>query len=247
MGRFAAAVLGASGQVGGCVVASLLAEPMCTGIVLFNRRKLDKYEGEPRVTQHIVEMDSNIATAAVPLLRDAEVAACFVTMGVGKPSKATREEFEKVDLEIPTAFAQASKSAGCVRHISLLGSVGADATAKPSRLMGTAAGGGFYLGVKGKVENNFEAVGLESAAFFRPSTLIGNANTPSAAAAIHKMVSWALPLRFKEIHIEDVGKAMVRAAVDSLENKGPAVARYEGASLFGLLEDKPAAAAPGSS
>ncbi|CAN0555003.1 unnamed protein product, partial [Ectocarpus sp. 12 AP-2014] len=182
-----------------------------------------------------------------PLLRDAEVAACFVTMGVGKPSKATREEFEKVDLEIPTAFAQASKSAGCVRHISLLGSVGADATAKPSRITGTAAGGGLYLGVKGKVENNFEAVGLESAAFFRPCTLIGNANTPSAAASIHKMVSWALPLKFKEIHIEDVGKAMVRAAVDSLENKGPAVARYEGASLFGLLEDKPAAAAPGSS
>lgn len=98
-----------------------------------------------------------------------------------------------------------------------------------------------------QVENNFEAVGLESAAFFRPSTLIGNANTPSVAASIHKMVSWALPIKYKEIHIEDVGKAMVRAAVVSLDNKGPAVARYEGASLFGLLEDKPAAAAPGSS
>lgn len=66
-------------------------------------------------------------------------------------AQATREEFEKVDLEIPTAFAQASKSAGCVRHISLLGSVGADPTAKPSRLTGTTAGGGLYLGVKGKV------------------------------------------------------------------------------------------------
>lgn len=63
----------------------------------------------------------------------------------------TREEFERVDLEIPTAFAQASASAGCVRHISLLGSVGANPDAKPSKLLGTAAGGGLYLGVKGRV------------------------------------------------------------------------------------------------
>ncbi|CAM9898232.1 unnamed protein product, partial [Hapterophycus canaliculatus] len=87
-----------------------------------------------------------------------------------------------------------------------------------------------------QVENNFEAVGLESAAFFRPATLVGNKNTPSAAATISKMVSWALPLKFKEIHIQDVGAAMVKVAVKSLDDKGPTVARYEGASLFGILE-----------
>ena len=56
-----------------------------------------------------------------------------------------------MDLEIPTAFAQASKSAGCVRHISLLGSVAANPDAKPSRLTGTVAGGGLYLNIKGRV------------------------------------------------------------------------------------------------
>lgn len=64
-------------------------------------------------------------------------------------------ELERVDLEIPTAFAQASTNAGCVRHISLLGSAGADPNAKPSRLTGTAAGGGLYLGIKGKVRGEF--------------------------------------------------------------------------------------------
>lgn len=64
MARFSAAVLGASGQVGGCVVNSLLAEPRCTTILLMNRRKLDKYNDEPRIIQHVVEMDT-IATAAV--------------------------------------------------------------------------------------------------------------------------------------------------------------------------------------
>lgn len=64
MGRFSAAVLGASGQVGGCVVNALLAEPKCTTIHLLNRRQLDKYKDEPRIKQHVVEMDK-LATAAV--------------------------------------------------------------------------------------------------------------------------------------------------------------------------------------
>lgn len=64
MARFSAAVLGASGNVGGCIVNSLLAEPRCTTILLVNRRKLEKYNDEPRITQHVVDMDK-ISTAAV--------------------------------------------------------------------------------------------------------------------------------------------------------------------------------------
>lgn len=216
------------------MVKSLLAEPRCTTIMLINRRKLDIYDNEPRVTQHIVDMDK-LATEAVPLLQNAKVSACFCTMGVGRPSKVTREEFERVDLEIPTAFAKASKDAGCVKHISLLSSVGANADLKPSRFGGATAGGGLYLGTKGKVEKNFEGVGLESAAFFRPSTLVGNANTPGWAPFATKLISWILPKKYKEIHINALGGAMVNAAVLSLDKEGPATAKYEGTSLFELV------------
>lgn len=89
-----------------------------------------------------------------------------------------------------------------------------------------------------QVEKNFEAAGLESAAFFRPCTLVGNTNSPRIGVWMTKMVSWALPLKYKEIHIEDVGAAMVKVAVKSLDDAGPKVAHYEGASLFGLLEEK---------
>lgn len=64
MGRFSAAVLGASGQVGQSLVQSLLAEPNCTTILLLNRRQLAQFSEEPRITQHVVEMDK-IATEAV--------------------------------------------------------------------------------------------------------------------------------------------------------------------------------------
>lgn len=74
-------------------------------------------------------------------------------MGAGQPSKITEEQLKHVDVVIPTEFAKASKVAGCVKHISLLSSVGADASCKPSRLTGTVAGGGLYLGLKGQVSH----------------------------------------------------------------------------------------------
>lgn len=85
------------------------------------------------------------------------------------------------------------------------------------------------------MEKNFEGVGLESAAFFQPATLVGNANTPAWAPVASKMLSWAFPIKYKEIHINDLGAAMVKVAVSSLDKAGPTSARYEGASLFGLV------------
>lgn len=87
-----------------------------------------------------------------------------------------------------------------------------------------------------QVEKNFKGAGLESAAFFRPSTLVGNANTAGWQPVVSKMVSWALPMKYKEIHIDALGTAMVKAAVASLDAGGPASTRYEGASLFALLK-----------
>lgn len=84
-------------------------------------------------------------------MRKAGVTACLVTMGLGQPSKATAEEVRRVDVDIPTSFARAAKQSGCVRHLSLLSAVGADINAKPSRLTGTAAGGGLYCNAKGQV------------------------------------------------------------------------------------------------
>ena len=64
---------------------------------------------------------------------------------------------------------------------------------------------------------------------------MGNANTPGMAAAASKMVSWALPMKYKEIHIEALGVAMAKAGLAALDAKGPAVSIYEGKALFGLL------------
>ena len=59
-----------------------------------------------------------------------------------------------------------------------------------------------------QTEKNFEAADLESAAFFRPGTLIGNENTPPAAATFMKMISFMLPVKYRDIHINDLGAAV---------------------------------------
>ena len=64
MPRFAAAILGESGQAGGAVVKSLLAEPRCSSIVLVNQRQLDGYDSMPRIKQHIVDK-AELASEAV--------------------------------------------------------------------------------------------------------------------------------------------------------------------------------------
>lgn len=50
----------------------------------------------------------------------------FCTLGVGQPSKVSKEELHRVDVEYSSAFAQACRQAG-VEHISLLTAVNTSA------------------------------------------------------------------------------------------------------------------------
>lgn len=109
-----------------------------------------------------------------PILRDANVSVCFVAMGVGQPSKVTAEELERVDVEIPTAFAKACKASECVRHISLVSSVAADINSKPSRWTGTVAGGGLYLMLKGRVSKATSIVLATTSSFAAKGASIAN-------------------------------------------------------------------------
>lgn len=97
-----------------------------------------------------------------------------------------------------------------------------------------------------------EEMGLESVAFFRPSGLqvgdkkkYSNHNSKAARSsgwsmiACRMMSSWVLPGRHEaRTDVEALGEAMVTVAVSTLEEAGPALARYEGEALEGLLTRK---------
>jgi hypothetical protein len=162
--------------------------------------------------------------------------ACFVTMGVGAPSKSSAADLQRVDVDLPSAFARAAKTAG-VGHLSLLTSVGADKNAS-SWFGGTGAGGGLYLKAKGDVEA--ACAGLHFArgvSAIRPSTLLGNTNTPGIMDAISGIVDRLVPARFQSVHINDVAKAMIGAAVHAQPVDGAvsgAADVFQGKRLFDM-------------
>lgn len=139
-----------------------------------------------------------IAAAAETAAADAEVAFC--TLGTGQPSKVSKEELWKVDVEYVAEFSAACRK-GAVRHMSLLSSVDAN---PDSRI--------YYLKVKGEAEKRITDQGFTRSTLFRPSLI----STPSArygfsdavAQAVWPRLSWVMPARYRAIQVADLGKAM---------------------------------------
>ena len=67
------------------------------------------------------------------VLEDNDVKVCFICVKVAKPSMITRGELENLEVHTPTAFAKASKAAGCVRHVSLLSAAAANSKVRHCR------------------------------------------------------------------------------------------------------------------
>jgi uncharacterized protein YbjT (DUF2867 family) len=197
---YRAVVIGATGAVGGALVAELLAAPACTQVSALTRRSVDTFSslpGRDKLRLEVIDL-REIEAATRQAANGYELAFC--TMGIGQPRKVSDEEFWRVDVEYAGAFARGAAAAG-VRHISLLSSVGAN-----------AASGNRYLRVKGASEQAVIAAGFARTSIFRPSLLV----TPELRYGLQDRVTQAffpwisplLPGRFHQIRVEDLGRAM---------------------------------------
>ena len=109
-------MLGASGAVGTQAVNKLLTMSEINQLTILGRRQ-SNHQHE-KINDNIVDvLDSSTYDE---FLSGHEVAIC--TLGVGEPSKISREEFTKVDFDAVLEFAKACKVAG-VKHFQLLSSV----------------------------------------------------------------------------------------------------------------------------
>lgn len=223
-----AVVLGGTGAVGSSVVRALLAGDVWRRVTVLVRRPDALAElKDGRLERRVVDVLD--AGQYERFLAGHRVAFC--TLGIGEPSKLSKEEFRRVDLDGTAAFAAACKRQG-VTHFSLLTAVGAN---PGSRI--------HYTWLKGQVEERVKAEGFARASFFRPSLLV----TPTSRYGFMQGVLLALfplidpllvgPLsRFRSVKVSDLGKAMVRhaerpgAGVEVLEwNEFQAVLKGTGA------------------
>jgi uncharacterized protein YbjT (DUF2867 family) len=193
-------LLGATGAVGGEVLKALVAMSQISTITVLARRTSDT-PVHAKVRWTVVDVMD--AAAYQHLLSGHQAAIC--TLGVGQPTKVSREEFTRVDHDAVLAFATACRASG-VAHFELLGSVAA-----------SAASASFYLKSKGALRDAIAALGFTRFSAFQPSMLLTAANRYGFAQGVMLAV-WPLlsrvlagPLKkYRGVKVEDLGQAMAR-------------------------------------
>ncbi len=191
-------MLGATGAVGGHAASTCVQMPDVARLTLLGRRPAAMIKGE-KVAQHIADVaHPSTYTAQLP---GHDAAIC--TLGIGQPSKASREEFVRIDKTAALDFAAACRRAG-VRHFQLLGSVGTDPRSRS-----------FYLRTKGELEEGLRSLGFERLSLFRPSMILTPTNRYGLSQAVALAV-WPLltPMligslrKFRGIEVARLGRAI---------------------------------------
>lgn len=192
-------MMGASGAVGGQVLATLLARGELSRLSLLGRREIALAPGKAQVTQHTIDVAD--ASSYAPLIAGHLSAVC--TLGVGESSKLSHEEFVRIDRDYVIAFAQACKAAG-VRHFELLGSASANSKS-PS----------FYLRTKGELADALVAMNFQRLSLFQPSMILTPINRYGFSQALTlavwpKISPWMMGglRKFRGVRVEALGAAM---------------------------------------
>lgn len=200
-----AALIGATGLIGGHLLKSLLKDPFFTSVRVLVRRPL-QYE-HPRLEKVLVDFES--AESLRLALENCDVIFCAVGT-TQKKVKGDADAYRKVDFDIPVQAARWGKEAGC-RCFVVVSSVGADAGSR-----------NFYLRLKGEMEEAVKATGIRHLHILQPSLLLGarEESRPGERLAqwLMPLVSFLLPRKYRPVKAEKVAKQMMEAARQSLQS-----------------------------
>jgi uncharacterized protein YbjT (DUF2867 family) len=200
-------LFGATGAVGGEVLKTLLALPQVAKVTAIGRRKADIPAGLDPSHKLVQETaDLNDPAAYSRYLKGHSHAIC--TLGVGQPSKMSRDEFVRIDRDLVLTLARACREAG-VAGFSLLGALGANAHSSF-----------FYPKLKGQLEEGLKGLGFERLRLFRPSMILTPTNRYGSLQGF-LLRFWPLlnPVlvgslsKARGIRVEELGRVMALSAV----------------------------------
>ncbi|CAM4156304.1 NAD(P)H-binding protein [Zobellia nedashkovskayae] len=199
-------MLGASGAVGTETLGTLLQGKNIQKITLLGRSHISDLDNAI-VEQHNIDITD--ASSYENFLQGHTTAIC--TLGVGQPSKISKEEFIKIDKTAVLDFATACKKAG-VKHFQLLASVGISPTSSS-----------FYLRTKGELVEALKALHFDRLSIFEPSMILTPTNRYGIGQAITLKV-WPLlkPIllgglrKYRGVPVHILGQAMA----NNIYNKG---------------------------
>jgi len=200
-----ALLFGSSGLIGGHLLNQLIKNDYYDKIKIFVRSVPEI--NDPKV--EIIKTDfNNLENHREDIKGD----DCFFCIGTTRQNSPDKNDYRRVELDIPKEIAQIAKS-NSINSFVFVSSGYADPKSS-----------GDYLKFKGQVEEELKRLNFTKLGIMRPSFLMGNRKEKRIGEKIgilvFKLLSPLLlgPLKkMKPINSEIVAKAMIRAANENLE------------------------------
>ena len=200
-----AIVFGSTGLIGGHLVNQLIQDNYYTKIKIFVRSQTSINNEKVEV----INIDfNNLANHKTEITGD----DCFFCIGTTKQNSPDKNDYQKVELDIPKEIAQIAK-ANSVKSFIFISSIYANPNSS-----------GNYVKFKGLVEEELKRLNFSKLGILRPSFLMGKRKENRLGEKIGIFAFSALsPLLFgpfkkmRPINSENVAKAMIKIANSNLE------------------------------
>ena len=200
-----ALLFGASGLVGSHLLNQLIKDTNYSKIKLFVRSVTEIID--PKV--EIIKIDFNNLQNHK---EDVKGDDCFFCIGTTKKNSSDKDEYRRVELDIPKEIAKIAKL-NLVNSFIFVSAIYANPNSS-----------GDYVRFKGLVEEELKKLNFPKLALMRPSFLMGDRKEKRVGEKIgifvFKLLSPLLlgPIKkMRPIHSETVAKAMIKAANENLE------------------------------
>ncbi len=195
-----ALVFGSSGLIGGHLISQLIKNDNYNKIKLFVRSEIPV--NEPKI--EIIKTDFNDLENHK---EDVKGDDCFLCIGTTKQNSPDKNEYQKVELDIPKKIAQIART-NSVNSFIFISSIYANPNSS-----------GNYVKFKGLVEEELKKLNFSNLGILRPSFLMGDRKENRTGEKIgiltFRLLSPLLlgPLKkMKPINSEKVAKAMIKIA-----------------------------------
>ncbi|MGD2141605.1 MAG: NAD(P)H-binding protein [Burkholderiales bacterium] len=189
-------LVGATGAVGACVLAAVLADPRFGKVVAPARRTLPPHEKLVNPVVDFAQLDEQ-----APWWR---VDAVICTLGTTIKAAGSQDAFAAVDRELPIRIARLARQAGATRF-ALNSSLGASPR------------GNFYLRTKAEAENGIRAIGYPSYTIVRPSLIDTKREQPRpgehAGIAVARILKPLIPRRYRAVKAERIAQALIEGVL----------------------------------
>ena len=200
-----AIVFGSTGLIGGHLINQLIQDNYYTKIKIFVRSQTSINNEKVEV----INVDfNNLGNHKTEITGD----DCFFCIGTTKQNSPDKNDYQKVELDIPKEIAQIAK-ANSVKSFIFISSIYANPNSS-----------GNYVKFKGLVEEELKRLNFSKLGILRPSFLMGKRKENRVGEKIGILTFRVLsPLLFgpfkkmRPISSENVAKAMIKIANSNLE------------------------------